>query len=103
MTVTFRPDALSDYEAICEEAHYRYPGHAVKIIGRMLSVFERVEMFPRSAPEVEPPLANFPGMRFESMPGVGHHVIYYQVFESEVQIIRIIHGRMDHRAVFGEA
>jgi toxin ParE1/3/4 len=87
MKVTYSRLALAELEDILKRIAAENPAAAVRVRARVDRVIERIAQFPEAAQEV----AERPGVR--RVPLVRYpYVIHYQVTETEVIILRIIHG-----------
>jgi plasmid stabilization system protein ParE len=87
MKVAYSRLALAELEGILERIAAENPAAAVRLRARVERVIERIAQFPEGAQEV----AERPGVR--RVPLVRYsYVIHYQVKESKVVILRIVHG-----------
>jgi len=78
MNVRISKLALAELDAILSGIRIENPLAAERLEGRIRRVFERIALFPKSAPEVA--LVRYP------------YVIHYGIVDGEVIILRIIHG-----------
>lgn len=87
MKVRYSKLALAELDAILADIQAENPGAAARLEARVDRVVKRISQFHQSAQEV----VARPGVR--SVPLVRYpYVVHYSVNESEVVILRIVHG-----------
>jgi toxin ParE1/3/4 len=93
-TIRYRREASDDLDEIW--AYYADYDQAAanRMMDRLADVVRRLSLFPRSG---RPRDALAPGLRSVR---VTTHVIFYQVDQGIIEIVRVLHGRRDFDAVF---
>jgi len=87
MRVRFSKLALAELDIILTDLRANDPAAATRFNERVRRIVERIGQFPEGAQELDerPDIRRVPLIRYP-------YVIYYTVRESEVMILRVIHG-----------
>ena len=97
MKVDFSPAAAADLEGIADWIAMTNPARALRVSDELLAACENLVHAPRAFPLVP---------RYEAL-GVrrrvcGNYLIFYQIEDSAVIVLHILHGARDYEALFGD-
>jgi toxin ParE1/3/4 len=90
MTVRWTAGAVADVTEICDYIAKDSPDAALRVAARMIAAVERLESFPRSAPEV----FRSPSGRVRALADPPYQILYVIQGDS-VLISAVVHGSRD--------
>ena len=94
MRVNITREAEADLERIGEFIAYDSPRRAVSFLDELLSTCEKLSLSPRAFPF----LTGFESTGLRRRP-YGNYIILYRITGEAIDIIHIVHGARDYRAM----
>jgi len=102
MRVIVSPKARADLKAYATYLRWDNPALSDRFLQAARSAFRAIGEHPRAGRPRAFEGSTFTGMRSISLPGFRNHLVFYQVIDKRVRIVRVLHGAMDADAVFGQ-
>jgi toxin ParE1/3/4 len=101
LQIRVRPRARSDIKEIMEFIHSDKPRAALRFLAAVEKLAKRLAENPELGACYESDQQEFNGLRVFSVPRYTNYLVFYRVTETEIDIIRVLHGARDLPRVLG--
>lgn len=102
LSIVITPEADRDLEETALFIETDSPSAAKRFLDAATAGFSSLSDAPRIGVCVETGNPAMPGLRRWRVPGFENHLIFYQVTEETITVIRVLHGARDIEAILSE-